>query len=98
LQTTAACGTLAGGRFAFGVMPMLASHSSLGQPHRSGETPRFRAGQIGPIRREIIFEPLPETAPPLTIPAEPVPAEPESPAPAPVNPATQPKEPVPEPL
>jgi hypothetical protein len=70
-------------------MPMPMSHSSLGQPHRSGETPRFRAGQIGPIRREIIFEPLPETAPPLTIPADPVPAEPASPAP---------KEPVPEPL
>jgi hypothetical protein len=85
LQTTAGCGTLAGrNTLAFGVMPMLTSHSSLGRPHRSGETPRFRAGQIGPIRREIIFEPLPETAPPLTIPAEP-----DAPAP---------KEPVPEPL
>ena len=90
MQTTAACGTLAGrNTLAFGVMPMPTSHSSLGRPHRSGETPRFRAGQIGPIRREIIFEPLPETAPPRTIPAEPEPAQPDPAAP---------KEPVPEPL
>ena len=32
-----------------------------------------RAGNIGPVRREVIFEPLPETLPP----AEPVPASPE---------------------
>ena len=48
--------------------------------------PRIRAGQIGPIRREIIFEPLPEA-----VPAEPAPV-----APPPVSPETQPKEPVPD--
>jgi hypothetical protein len=44
-----------------------------------------RAGQIGPIRREIIFEPVHEQPPP----AEPAPAEPAAPEP--------PREPVPEP-
>ena len=45
-----------------------------------------RAGQIGPIRREIIFEPLHEQpAPP-----EPAPAEPAAPE-------TQPREPAPTP-
>jgi hypothetical protein len=48
---------------------------------------RTRAGHIGPIRREIIFEPLPDSAPaePVRIPASP-------PVPDP-----QPKEPVPDP-
>ena len=45
-----------------------------------------RAGQIGPIRREIIFEPVHEQP----APAEPVPAEPSVPQ-------TKPQEPVPEP-
>jgi hypothetical protein len=44
---------------------------------------RPRAGHIGPIRREIIFEPLPDDAP-----TEPPVVVPESPAP-------DPKEPVP---
>jgi hypothetical protein len=39
-----------------------------------------RAGQIGPIRREIIFEPLPDDA----VPGEPPPVTPEKPAPVPV--------------
>jgi hypothetical protein len=41
-----------------------------------------RAGEIGPIRREIIFEPVHE---------QPAPAEP-----APVTPETEPQEPVPD--
>ena len=47
-------------------------------------------GNIGPIRREIIFEPLPETMP-VTIPAEPdaVPG-PDIPAPSPQEPAPAP--------
>jgi hypothetical protein len=44
-------------------------------------TPAIRAGKIGPIRREIVFEPLPErpapdggaAAPPDQKPKEPVP-------------------------
>jgi hypothetical protein len=44
---------------------------------RAGET---RAGEIGPIRREIIFEPLPDRPAPVEAPP-PVPAtEPEQPA------------------
>jgi hypothetical protein len=50
--------------------------------------PRFRAGHIGPIRREIIFEPLPDAGP-----VEPAPT-----SPAPVSPETQPEEPVPDPV
>ena len=46
--------------------------------------PTVRAGQIGPIRREIIFEPVHEQP----APAEPTPAEP-----PPVGPRTQPQEP-----
>jgi hypothetical protein len=60
--------------------------SSLVRPHGLVVMPRIYAGHIGPIRREIIFEPLPQT-----LPAEPVPAPP-----APV-PETQPEEPVPTP-
>ncbi len=67
-------------------MPMPTSCSSLGRPHGSAAAPRFRAGHIGPIRREIIFEPLPET-----VPAEPAPV-----APDPVSPEPQPAEPVPD--
>lgn len=52
-------------------------------PERS--TPA-RAGQIGPIRREIIFEPLHEQpAPP-----EPAPPEPAAPEPPPREPAPAP--------
>jgi hypothetical protein len=47
-----------------------------------------RAGQIGPIRREIIFEPLHEQP----APAEPAPAEP-----APTAPDPAPQEPVADP-
>jgi hypothetical protein len=44
-----------------------------------GDT-EFRAGSIGPIRREIVFEPLPEPEPSQRPPAEPVrPAEPARP-------------------
>jgi hypothetical protein len=45
-----------------------------------------RAGEIGPVRREIIFEPLHE---------QPAPAEP--PAVTPEREPSEPKEPVPEP-
>jgi hypothetical protein len=48
--------------------------------------PSPRAGQIGPIRREIIFEPVHEQP----APAEPTPVEPAVPEP-------QPQEPVPDP-
>jgi hypothetical protein len=41
----------------------------------------FQAGSIGPIRREIVFEPLPEPEPPGRPPAEPArPEEPVRPA------------------
>jgi hypothetical protein len=61
------------------------------RPDSSGWRDRrapVRAGQIGPIRREIIFEPLHEQP----APAEPVPAEPR-----PGTPETEPHEPVPDP-
>jgi len=45
--------------------------------------PTSRAGEIGPIRREIVFEPLPERPAPVEGPAAP--------------PDQQPKEPVPNP-
>jgi hypothetical protein len=48
--------------------------------------PPPRAGQIGPIRREIIFEPVHEQP----APAEPTPVEPAVPGP-------EPQEPVPDP-
>jgi hypothetical protein len=48
----------------------------------SGAPRRVRAGEIGPIRREIIFEPVHE---------QPAPVEP-----APVTPEADPKEPVPD--
>lgn len=48
--------------------------------------PPARAGEIGPVRREIIFEPVHEQpAPPEPSPLEPTPATPE----------TQPQEPAP---
>jgi hypothetical protein len=50
-------------------------------------TPPERAGEIGPVRREIIFEPIP--APPA--PATPSPTDPASPQ----APGTPPREPVP---
>jgi hypothetical protein len=52
-----------------------------------------QAGAIGPIRREIVFEPLPEPSPSMPAPAEP--ARPEEPA-RPADPA-RPAEPVPVP-
>lgn len=52
---------------------------------RACHTP-VRAGEIGPVRREIIFEPVHEQpAPPEPAPVEPSPAAPE----------TQPREPEP---
>ena len=66
-------------------MPMPSSCSSLVRSHRSADVARIRAGQIGPIRREIIFEPVPD---PVRI--EPVPE-----APAPASPETQPEVPTP---
>jgi hypothetical protein len=43
-----------------------------------------RAGEIGPIRREIVFEPLPDHAAPVELPLPPAPApEPEKPVPTP---------------
>jgi hypothetical protein len=43
-----------------------------------------RAGEIGPIRREIIFEPLPDRPAPVEAPPAPKPEpEPEHPLPAP---------------
>ncbi len=66
---------------------MPTSCSSLERSQRSADEARIRAGQIGPIRREIVFEPLPD---PKRI--EPVPAPP-----APASPETQPEEPTPVP-
>jgi hypothetical protein len=43
-----------------------------------------RAGEIGPVRREIIFEPLQEPARRAPAPAEPAPAAPDAPTPEPV--------------
>jgi hypothetical protein len=44
----------------------------------------LRAGEIGPIRREIVFEPLPDHAAPVELPLPTKPApEPEQPAPTP---------------
>ena len=50
---------------------------------RDNQDPAFRAGEIGPIRREIVFEPLPARPVPVEDPAvtpdqpkEPVPARP----------------------
>lgn len=77
-------GTLDVTRFPMGVIAMA---TSLVEARRAEHTPSapepVRAGQIGPIRREIIFEPVHE---------QPAPAEP-----APAEPAPPPREPVPEP-
>ena len=43
-----------------------------------------RAGEIGPVRREIIFEPVQEPARPVPAPVEPAPAAPEAPPQEPV--------------
>jgi hypothetical protein len=43
-----------------------------------------RAGEIGPVRREIIFEPVEEPARPAPAPVEPAPAAPEAPPREPV--------------
>jgi hypothetical protein len=86
------CGTLTS-TLAFGVMPMPKVLGLFPRPNRSTEAAmvssassdgpgRVRAGEIGPIRREIIFEPVHE---------QPAPAEP-----APATPETDPKEPVPD--
>jgi hypothetical protein len=64
---------------------MPSSCSSLERSQRSADTARIRAGQIGPIRREIIFEPL----------ADPKRIEPAPVAPEPASPETQPEEPTP---
>jgi hypothetical protein len=75
-----------------GVMPMVRVVSLLPRPNTSDQTATVssvssdrsvpvRAGEIGPIRREIIFEPVHE---------QPAPVEP-----APVTPETEPKEPTP---
>jgi hypothetical protein len=47
-----------------------------------------RAGEIGPVRREIIFEPLEEPARTVPAPVEPPPATPDAPPqePVPVRP------------
>jgi hypothetical protein len=66
-------------------MPMPSSCSSLVRSQGSADAARIRAGQIGPIRREIIFEPVPD---PVRI--DPIPE-----APAPASPETQPEEPTP---
>lgn len=50
----------------------------LSRPQRRAR--RVRAGKIGPIRREIIFEPLPDDP----VPAEPSPVTPEKPQEQPV--------------
>ena len=48
------------------------------------ESRPLRAGEIGPIRREIVFEPLPDRAVPVELPPAPKPApEPEQPVPTP---------------
>ena len=67
-------------------MPMLEFCLSVGIAEAARDAP-VRAGHIGPIRREIIFEPLPEAVPadPVRIPA------------APPTPDPQPKEPVSDP-
>ena len=49
------------------------------------QTVHNRAGDIGPIRREIVFEPVPEPARPVEQPALPRPA-----GPAPVTPRPAP--------
>ncbi len=46
-----------------------------------GGTEAIRAGEIGPIRREIVFEPLPDRLPPVEEPAV-KPAQPAEPVPA----------------
>lgn len=43
-----------------------------------------RAGEIGPVRREIIFEPVQEPARPAPVPVEPPPAAPDAPPREPV--------------
>jgi hypothetical protein len=45
-------------------------------PHVASSTTSPRAGEIGPVRREIIFEPLTEPSP-----AQPAPSVPASPEP-----------------
>jgi hypothetical protein len=49
---------------------------------------RVRAGEIGPVRREIIFEPVEEPGRPAQVPVEPSPAVPDQPPrePAPARP------------
>ena len=44
-----------------------------------------RAGEIGPVRREIIFEPMQEPARPAPAPVQPAPAAPD-PEPVPARP------------
>jgi len=46
--------------------------------------PASRAGEIGPIRREIVFEPLPERSAPVERPATPPDQQPQEPVSNPV--------------
>jgi hypothetical protein len=68
------------------LLPVTWRNRTTRRPRGSSASPRprapARAGQIGPIRREIIFEPVHEN---------PAPVEP-----PPVAPETQPQEPVPD--
>jgi hypothetical protein len=65
------------------VLRMAATSGTLVPAHLAGVMPMTnvlsgpKAGTIGPIRREIIFEPLPDD----TVPNEPPPVTPEKPVP-----------------
>lgn len=62
------------------VLSLLARHDGSAPGRRARVRPR--AGEIGPVRREIIFEPLPQQPAPV----EPVPAAPEREPDPPVEP------------
>jgi hypothetical protein len=92
LPRGARCGTLMLTPAFQGVMPMARVEWLVPLPNAASQTAEVtsassdrsvpvRAGEIGPIRREIIFEPVHE---------QPAPVEP-----APVTPETEPKEPTP---
>jgi hypothetical protein len=67
--------------------PRRATGTRRGSSASPERPPPARAGQIGPIRREIIFEPVHE---------QPAPVEPAPVEPPPVAPDRQPREPVPD--
>ena len=75
------------GRAVFAGVPGEHAYNPIGTVHGELNDAGIRAGHSGPIRREIIFEPLPEA-----VPADPV----RTPA-APPTPDPQPKEPVSDP-